>query len=74
MSIDELTADALQLDAVSRANLAKALISSLDDLSEEEPERLWVDEVTRRREALESGAGKTSPLDEVFARLYSGRE
>jgi hypothetical protein len=46
---------------------------SLDDLSEAEVERLWLEEAERRR--LDHAAGKTSliPAHEVFAQLRAKR-
>ena len=40
-----------------RAALAQELLASLDELSEEEVERLWADEVQRRLEQYRAGAG-----------------
>jgi len=69
MSIDELTAEALQLDAVSRAKLARTLLSSLDELSEAEIESLWLEEALRRDGELERGAVKPVPMESVIAEL-----
>ena len=73
MTIDELKREAMSLDATERANLARELLVSLDDLSEDEVERLWLEEAERRR--LDSEAGKTTlvPADEVFAQLRAKR-
>jgi hypothetical protein len=48
MSIQELEAEALKLDPKSRARLAGKLLASLENLSEEENTRLWVEEAERR--------------------------
>ncbi|MDH5670360.1 MAG: addiction module protein [Nitrospira sp.] len=53
MSIQELEAEALKLDPKSRARLAGKLLASLENLSEEENTRLWVEEAERR--AMEMG-------------------
>ena len=48
MTIDELRAEALRLNLEERAELASELLVSLDNLSESEIERLWLEEATRR--------------------------
>ena len=73
MTIDELKREALQLDAATRAELARDLLVSLDDLSEAEVERLWLEEAVRRDEEMASGNGKPIPMDEVFAELRATR-
>ena len=66
MTIDELKREALRLDPSGRADLARELLQSLDDLSENEVERLWVDEALRRDAELDAGLARTIPADEVF--------
>jgi len=48
MTVDELKAAALQLAPQARADLARELLSSLDELSEAEIEQLWFAEAARR--------------------------
>ena len=67
--LDELAAEALQLSVESRAALAKALLESLDDLSAEEHEHLWVHEAAERYQALVDGQLESSPSSEVLKRL-----
>ncbi|MEX0780082.1 MAG: addiction module protein [Balneolales bacterium] len=61
----EIKDSALQLDEKHRAELAKRLISSLDEHVEEDIEQAWIDEVKRRKEEIQSG--KVTPVsgDEV---------
>lgn len=66
MTIDELKREALRLDPSGRADLARELLQSLDDLSENEVERLWVEEALRRDAELDAGLARTIPADEVF--------
>ena len=73
MTIDELKREALQLDAATRAQLARDLLVSLDDLSEAEVERLWLEEAVRRDVEMASGTVKPIPTDEVFAELRATR-
>jgi len=74
MTIDELKREALQLDPSTRAGLARDLLVSLDDLSEAEVERLWLEEAARRDEEMASGKVQPIPMDEVFAELRAARE
>jgi putative addiction module component (TIGR02574 family) len=67
MTIDELKAEALRLNPEERAELASDLLVSLDDLRESEIEKVWVEEAMRRDAALDSGAARAIPADEVFA-------
>jgi putative addiction module component (TIGR02574 family) len=73
VTIDELKREALQLDPSTRASLARDLLVSLDDLSEAETERLWLEEAVRRDEEMASGKVKPIPMDEVFAELRAAR-
>jgi len=73
MTIDELKREALKPDAATRAALARGLLVSLDDLSEAEVERLWLEEAVRRDEEMATGNVKPIPMDEVFAELRATR-
>ena len=46
--LPQITRNALNLNARDRAALAEKLLASLEDLGEEEAERLWADEAQRR--------------------------
>jgi len=67
MTKDELKAEALRLTPEERAELASELLVSLDDLSEPEIERLWLEESERRDAALDNGTARAIPADEVFS-------
>jgi putative addiction module component (TIGR02574 family) len=73
MTIEELKREALRLDPSNRASLARDLLSSLDDLPEDEIERLWLEEASRRHDEVVSGAVETIPMDEVFAEARAKR-
>jgi len=73
MTIDELKRQALQMDPSTRAGLARDLLASLDDLSEAEVQRLWLEEAIRRDEEMASGKVQPIPMDEVFAELRASR-
>ena len=66
--IEEIEAELLQLDRQARAALAKALLDSLENLTDVEYEELWSTEAEARY--ADFLAGKTSAVDgdEVFAR------
>ncbi len=57
---------ALDLDYKDRADLARWLLDSLEDLSPEEYERAWLEVAVRRAEELRSGKAKGIPVEEVL--------
>jgi hypothetical protein len=67
MTIDELKAEMLRLNPEERAELASELLVSLDDLSESEVERMWLEEAVRRDAALDDGRASAIPAAEVFS-------
>jgi putative addiction module component (TIGR02574 family) len=56
----------MKLDVNSRAQLARKLLTSLDELSEDENEKLWAQEALRRHEDIKSGKVKIRSADAVF--------
>ena len=56
----------LELNVKSRAKLANKLLSSLEELSEKEIEKLWGEESIRRDEEISSGKVKLKPVEEVI--------
>lgn len=74
MTIDELRREALGLDLPSRASLARDLLSSLDDLTETEVERLWLEKSLRRHDEIASGAVETVSAEEALARARAARQ
>ena len=66
MTIDDIEAAALILDAKDRARLAERLLDSLEDLTPEENARIWAEEAQRRATALDSGTLSERPADDVF--------
>jgi putative addiction module component (TIGR02574 family) len=65
----ELKRKAAQLDEAERAELALALIESLDGDIDADAEEAWRVEVERRIAAIDRGEVKLIPGDEVFSRL-----
>lgn len=72
--IEELAREALELDAVSRAELARTLVDSLEDLPEEELNRLWGEEAERRYDDFLAGRVQAYPAEEVFARIRARKK
>ena len=66
--IADVLKTALSLDARDRAALAERLLASLEELSEEEAERLWAEEAQRRLEEYRAGRAKATPAEEVHQR------
>ena len=66
MTVKEIEKQLLKLDPQIRARLAERLLHSLDELSEEENERLWAAEAFRRHRELAGGKTKGHPANEVF--------
>ena len=68
-NLEEIASEALQMSVESRAALAKRLLDSLDELTAEENERLWVQEAARRYTQLKAVTATSISSDDVFARL-----
>ncbi len=66
--IEEVMAETMQLNLEDRAQLAGKLLLSLDEPTESEIERLWLDEASRRLAEFRQGKVKGVPADEVFRR------
>jgi putative addiction module component (TIGR02574 family) len=73
VTLDDLRTEALKLTPEARAALAHSLVLSLDDLSPEEIERLWLDEAERRDREMDEGGVAGISGDEVFARIRTRR-
>ncbi|MBI3696209.1 MAG: addiction module protein [Acidobacteria bacterium] len=61
----EVFKNALSLGAHDRAALAQRLLASLEELSEEEAERLWAEEAQRRLEEYRAGRARAVSAEEV---------
>ncbi|HSW00651.1 MAG TPA: addiction module protein [Sedimentisphaerales bacterium] len=68
MSIDELEAEVKKLSLRERAALARRIVESLDELSEQEIEALWIEEAERRLDELEQGQVTEMSAEEVIRR------
>jgi len=69
MNIQTIEQEALHLPIEYRARLAEKLLSSLDDLSEPEIEKLWLVEAQRRAAEIDSGKVQLISADEVERRI-----
>ena len=71
MSIQELEAEVLKLDPKARARLAGKLLSSLEELSEQEVTRLWAEEAQRRDAQMDADPDSELPAEEVLREAWS---
>jgi putative addiction module component (TIGR02574 family) len=69
MDPELLTREALALPAQERARLAELLLSSLDDLPDQEVERLWVTEAQRRAAEIDGGDVPQVTADQLRQRV-----
>ena len=70
-NLEEILKSAMSLDVRDRAALAERLLASLEELTEEEAERLWAEESQRRLEQYRAGHGKAVPAEEVHNKAKS---
>jgi len=66
--LEQLESELLSLEPQVRATLARTLLQSLDNLSEEECERLWAEEGEARYRDFKAGKSTATDGDEVFSR------
>jgi putative addiction module component (TIGR02574 family) len=64
-NLAEILKSAMKLDVHDRATLAERLLASLEELTEEEAERLWAEESQRRLEQHRAGRAKSIQAEEV---------
>ena len=69
--LKDIAAEALELPLTARAELASQLLDSLEEISEDESEKLWAEEAERRYEQYKAGELGSTPAEEVFARVRS---
>ena len=70
---EEVLSDALRLPIPDRAEVAAALLASLDGEPEDEVEAAWAAEIRRRAERVTSGEARGRPWSEVRDRLRRRR-
>ncbi len=64
-NLDEALKHALSLDVRDRAALAERLLASLEELPEDEAERLWAEEAQRRLQAYRAGRARAVRAEDV---------
>lgn len=64
-SLAEVLKNALSLEVRDRAMLAERLLASLEEISEEEAERLWAEEAERRLDEYRAGRAQAIQAEEV---------
>jgi len=69
MTGEDIVAAALQMPIDERARLAHILIRSLDEVTEEEHEGIWLTEVERRRREVAVGNVSLVPWEETLLKL-----
>ncbi len=69
MTVNEVEIAALAMDAAAQAKLAEKLLRSLEDVSEEEIDRLWAEEALRRDAEFDAGTAKARDAEDVFSDL-----
>lgn len=68
-SLEQLKSDLLQLPPGQRAELAQALIHSLDEGTDADAEAAWDTELARRMDAIARGEATGQRAETVFAQL-----
>ena len=63
--------EALALPVANRARLAQRLLESLDRLSTEEAEKLWLAEAARRAREIDDGKVRLVSADELEDRVQA---
>ena len=66
MTTEQVENEALKLKPEARAELAEKLLRSLEDLSDEDIQRLWAEEAVRRDSELDSGTASMRDAEDVF--------
>lgn len=69
MDLAHLEAEVLKLAAGDRARLAEKLIASLETFTEEENERIWLEEAARRDAELDADPSRGRPAEDVLREL-----
>ena len=71
MNIQAIEQEVLHLSIEDRARLAEKLLSSLDALSEQEIEKLWLVEAQRRAAEIDNGTVQLVSAEEVERRIQA---
>jgi len=74
ITLNEVLPLTRDLELSDRAKLAEQLLISLDEPSEGEVEKLWIDEAKRRLTAYRAGQVEAIPAEEVIRRALADLE
>ena len=74
MTLEEIESAIFRLDIKTRAQLARKLLLSLEDLSVEENLALWIEESERRLQELRADPGQSVEADEAIAEARASLE
>ena len=66
MELVSLKSEVMKLNPKRRAQLAKDLLDSLERLSKEEIEQLWVEEAIRRNAEIDAGTVELRSAEDVM--------
>jgi putative addiction module component (TIGR02574 family) len=66
---EQILAEAMSLPPDERSHVAEELWLSVDEATKEEIDAAWLAEIRRRVAAVDSGAMKTIPAEELLAEL-----
>ena len=69
LTVEQITAEAMQLPVSSRAELAEKLVGSLDLSADDNIHRAWATEAMQRRNDVRSGKIQTIPGEQVLAEV-----
>ncbi|HEY3900327.1 MAG TPA: addiction module protein [Chthoniobacter sp.] len=69
LTVEQLAAEAMQLPAASRAELAERLVESLDFAGDDQLQKIWTAEAVRRRDEVRDGKVQPIPGEEVIAEV-----
>ena len=73
-TLEQVTREASELSPQDREKLVARLIRDLEpveDVSTEEIEKAWDEEINRRIKEIDSGKVKAIPAEEAFARIQA---
>lgn len=69
--VKDLEVEALKLSEKDRAELARVLLLSLEDVGDEGNELAWAEEAERRYQEIKAGAVELIPSEDVFEQARS---
>ena len=68
-TVEQLEKEAMELPRQEQLHLAEALMANVHSHPDAELEKIWLDEVERRWEAIKSGRTRTLPAGQVLKEI-----